>query len=378
MTTFNLNIAHQLRLPRMVAMAIVLWVCGAGESVQAKVVDHALAVHDRFEGAPSGHGLYREGVSRFLAQDDTPPADGLVSPSDTMPDLSETKKSTAQTEADSGEQPSSDAQPPEAAVPPASGRSTSNPDGVQTTLTDAQRIRRARNLFEYGDCQSVIDVLENFEELSVQKETDNLVDAHRMLGVCYHQLDRKAEALGELRKILYLKPKYELDPFLTPPPVVELFEQLRIEMQSKLEEIDAAQDDSTLDNGNMRVQIIERGSSVQVTPWAVVLLPFGIAQWVNGSPVKAAIFGVLQGTLLTMNVSTFWAGYLLAPDNRVTSSDQAIMHGVLWWAHIGALFLGGLAYGAGVADAWWNWEQSVEISVRESNVTVPSTDDSDS
>ena len=243
------------------------------------------------------------------------------------------------------------------------------------SLTDAQRIRRARNLFEYGDCQSVIDVLENFEELSTQKQTDNLVDAHRMLGVCFHQLDRKTEAVRELRKILYLKPNYELDPFLTPPPVVELFEQLRIEMQTKLDEIDAAQDTSTGEIEDVRVQIIERGSNVQTTPWAVVLLPFGIAQWVNGSPVKAAIFGGLQGALLTMNVAAFWGGYLLAPDNRVSNSDQAILHGVLWWGHIAALCLGGMAYGAGVADAWWNWEQSVEVSVRESTVSKSVSED---
>ena len=275
-------------------------------------------------------------------------------------------------------------------VPPTTGRRGEREEPTTTPLTDEERYRRATNLFEYGDCESVVDMLGDYALVGAGGDEERLAETHRMLGICYFQLGRRAEAERELKSLLYLNPDYVLDPFLTPPPVVELFDGLKSSMRQKLDDVRRARERTQKDAQGAKTVVVERVERRAITPWQTVLLPLGFAQAANGELIKAIVFGVLQGTLLVANVGA-WALVqglrpVPAPEAPVLPvagsvtlggsevSLQAILAQVAWVGMMGALSGFVIAYVAGVGDAWWNHEGDTLIDVEE-RTREPDVDD---
>lgn len=240
----------------------------------------------------------------------------------------------------------------------------------EAPLTDAERFRRGRNHFEFGDCTKVIETLEPLSVPGRLTDDERLIDTHWMLGVCYFQQDRKKLAAKELTRLLFIDSDYVLDPFLTPPPVVELFSDLRVEVKRKEEEIKA----------NEKVSepkpslIIEREVVEQEVPLYAILIPFGGAQLMNGEPIKASVLGGLQLATVAVNLGAFATVQTIGVVNGGTtfSSDGTGENPPLMNAFIGASVVAGVAligfgltYGYSVADAWWNWVPRREISRTE-------------
>jgi len=236
-------------------------------------------------------------------------------------------------------------------------------------LAEQRRLRRAKNLFEYGDCESVIDVLGDFTITARVRNEDQLVEAHRMLGVCYLQLGRSAEAERELKSLLYLNPDYELDPFLNPPPVVELFERLRRELDARLEEVRKARRKVQEQKSASGRVVIERERVVMRRSPMSIWLPFGGAQWANGEPIKGVLFGVAQAVPLALNIAAFWALQSVRPEDfqlvSIPEPQGAVVMWSFWTIHLGALGLFALIYGGGVLDAWWNFEGETLVQTSE-------------
>ena len=273
----------------------------------------------------------------------------------------------AQTPAPAAPAPADDAAPKSAPVD--FGRdllSTPSDDETPPPLSDAERYRRGQNHFEFGDCEKVIETLQELSVPGRLADEDRLVETHRMLGVCYFQLGRRAAAERELKGLLYIKPEYVLDPFLTPPPVVELFAELRTDVQKKIAEINAAK---TTVKPPVTV-ILEREITEQETPLFGIFVPFGGAQLLNGEPVKAGILGGLQGMAIAANVAAFWAVQTIVLTNPtgkefVTGDPLGTVHDGLLIAMPVALGTWALVYGYSVADAWWNWTPKREVSKTE-------------
>ena len=248
-------------------------------------------------------------------------------------------------------------------------------------LTDRQRLRRARNLFEYGDCEGVIEVLDDFPLVDSAKDRNELVDAHRMLAVCMFQLGRTAEARRELKSVLYLNPDYELDPFIAPVPLIDMFDGLKLELKQKLDEIKREREKEvtpTIESG--QVVVVTRERVVQRTPLVTVLLPFGLAQLANGDLIRAGIFLALQGGALAVSAAGFWTAQFIrdpngwlggAPANlnlndetQVGPHTAAIL--VNWAGAVAFIAL----YAAGVGDAWFSWEEQTRLSQQESRTLL--------
>jgi hypothetical protein len=272
--------------------------------------------------------------------------------------------------------------PPDAAVTPpkpVQNAADDSPASAGVRLTDDERYRRGTNLFEYGDCESVVDVMADFSIGGGGGDEERLAEAHRMLGICYFQLGRRAEAERELKSLLYLNPDFVLDPFLTPPPVVELFEQLKAGMREKLDDVRRARESTRKETQRTKTLVIEKNTRVAVTPWQVVLLPFGLAQAANGEILKGVAFGIVQAGFIVANVGA-WAllqalrpasgGAVVPVAGTVTLGGsevtlQAILAQVAWVAMATTFGAFAVTYLAGVGDAWWNHEDEAVLEVTE-------------
>lgn len=231
-------------------------------------------------------------------------------------------------------------------------------------LSPAQRFRRAENLFEFGDCEGAMPVLEGLAFPGTLGDEKQLIEVHRMLGVCLFLEGHEEKAVRQFEQLLYIDPDYALDSFRNPPPVVELFDRVKAAIKEKQELIERAKRDSDPGQGEGKTVLIERERVVKETPFATVFLPFGLAQWANDEPVKAGLLGGAQALTLGLNLASYWTMQGLKWDGATTPGEVAL-HNAAQVTQVAALvsFLGLYLYGVG--DAWWNHLDRAEVENQE-------------
>ena len=226
-------------------------------------------------------------------------------------------------------------------------------------LSDPQRLQRAQNQFEYGDCKGVLDSLAGLTEPGRLDAVADILEAHRLAALCAFDQGDQARAEQELKRILFLKPDYEMDAFLTPPPLMEAFQKRQREMKAQSEELQKAREQSGL-TVKEKIIVVEKVVTQRRVPFTTNFVPFGYGQLANGDPaIKVAAFGVTELALLATNVGAYWQkkNYLLAgTDASVANEADKEQFEILQNFQIGSavLFLG--VYMAGVVDAIWNWK----------------------
>jgi hypothetical protein len=263
------------------------------------------------------------------------------------------------------------AQEPAPAPPPATTTSPAPAEAPQPAeLTPLQRFKRGKNLFEYGDCNGTVDVLAPLAVPGKLQDENDQLEVHRMLGVCYVLADKQLEGAREFSSLLSINPDYVLDPFLTPPNAIEVYERQKAAMAAQLEEIRRARDQARAsgidDNGGV---LLEKTTVIKDVPLAAAFMPFGLAQAANGETVKAIVLGSIQGAMLAANVTMFWTTFGMAAQpegQRVETQDKLTTYQVLWYGHIIAAMGLGLSYGYGVADALWNREDGAVVEKKQS------------
>lgn len=245
--------------------------------------------------------------------------------------------------------------------------------------TVGERYRHGVASFDYGDCGAAVTALEPIAIPGTLGDEKQLVDAYRILGVCYFQAGRTSDSVRSLEALLYIDPTYQLDPFRTPPPVSELFEERKAVIKRKLEQIEEEKRRQEPEPKAATV-IIERERVIKTTPLATVFLPFGASQYVNGESGKSAIIGSIQGLTLAANLAaTIAAVSIDASDGKIGTAprgDIVQLQGfTIAWA-ASAVALGGflVSYVYGVADAWWNRLPEGDVSTTERHHSVEGED----
>ncbi|MCP4504061.1 MAG: hypothetical protein GY822_29400 [Deltaproteobacteria bacterium] len=277
--------------------------------------------------------------------------------------------------------------------PPKTPKPTSTTTGAENKpvgaageeeFTDTKRFSKGLRSFEFGDCKRVVRLLRPLALPGRVTDQDRLLKVHRMLGVCFLQLNDEAGARAALKALLYLKSDYVLDPFLTPPAVVKIFEEERQEVLRKLDAINRAKEKKE----ERRTLLIERNTTVEHIPFWTIFLPFGGAQMANDESIKGAVIGGLMGTTLATNVAAFWTvqGICWSQTTQEGTCTYAhdkvdgIASGASTWqnAHTTAQVVSASALGAfvlvylySVADGWWNWvpERVVKSEEKEQELT---------
>lgn len=239
-------------------------------------------------------------------------------------------------------------------------------------MADAEsELGKARNLFAYGDYQAAVTLLTELVMPGRLASREDLIETHSMLGIALYQLDRMPEAKREFMELLYLDPDHRLDPFLTPPPVVEFFDRVRAEIADQLEVRRAQQRTPTATEPADQVPLVER--TLRRRHWSVALVPFGYPQFERGDPVRGAIFVGAQCLALAANLATgLGAIALLDARGRVASVEDRELYQLLRLLSYAALGVAAAAYAGGVGEALIAFEP-VTLEAEQTR-TIPQTE----
>lgn len=231
--------------------------------------------------------------------------------------------------------PRNDDAPEEAAAEPASAAEAARPPEAE--------LRRARNEYAYGNYEQAIERLRGVLYPMRLTSDSAVIEARKTLALCYYLTNRKAAARAEFRKLLYLDPDYELDPYVVAPPIIELFEQTRSDLKTELDAIRQREADAKLERPTRQgyVRLVER--TITERSGIATLLPFGAGQFQNGDVGWGIFFALSELVLVAANVGAYlWAWSLgdiqpnqdakrtLARGLLVSQYASAGLFGVVW------------------------------------------------
>ncbi len=252
----------------------------------------------------------------------------------------------AETSAEAAPQPENPTAETRPAPPP-----SAEDQPVPSDTTGRDLVERGRNLFEYGDYPSVIKVLRYGLENN-RFNDEELLEAHRLLGVVYLILQKRDQAREHFLILLTREPDYELDPLYVPPIIIDFFETTREENKDLLDAIRARR----LGEGEARKPLETTTVVHNVNPYYINFIPFGAGQFQNGEPVKGTLFLVGQTVALALNVSGYFMSISLEGSDGLYSkgdSNTARNWRIVQYSALGAL--SALVIG-GVVDALVNYE----------------------
>ena len=159
--------------------------------------------------------------------------------------------------------------------------------------------------------------------------------------------------------MLFIQPQYKMDPFITPPPIMEIYQKLQKEIASKTKEMEKAREQSSAAN-KAKTVVIEKVVTRRRVPSAAPFIPFGYAQFENDEPWKAAAFAFTQLGLLTGNIASYWAkkNYLVPGTNYlVATQEEQRQYEMLQNFQIGSAVMLGGVYLLGVIDGLLNYSK---------------------
>jgi hypothetical protein len=228
------------------------------------------------------------------------------------------------------------------------------PKGVKGKIP----LKAAKDSFKKGDCTGVVSLLGQRDLAQDLNDESQFVETYEMLGVCYFKTGDTQNALNEFTNLLFLRPEHELDPFVTPPPLLEAFNKLKDDMKAKSKELEIAKE-----KVNDKPLIVEKEITYRRVSLLTAFVPFGVGQFENGQRTKGIVIAASEAALLGANIGFYWwKRSLVSPDGLVgaDSSGQYNTAQILQFVAIGA-FAGVCAYG--IIDALLNREPIVQESV---------------
>ena len=194
------------------------------------------------------------------------------------------------------------------------------------------------------DCRQTVKTLDNPKLTQTLQDEPKLIEAYRTLGVCYFELGDQEKSKTAFSQLLFIKPDYELNAFITPPKLLDLFNQIKSHINSKSQELIAAREK----------KIIYTKHSL-----FPAFVPFGVGQFENGNKIKGAIIASTEGVALAANIGFYWWKQSL---NTNTIPNYSLVQSLQWVA-IGT-FLAIYAYG--VIDAlYYRQEMVLETNTDE-------------
>jgi tetratricopeptide (TPR) repeat protein len=185
----------------------------------------------------------------------------------------------------------------QAPLPPASG----------------EELQRGKNAYDRGEFGRAIEIIRPLLYPDLHLQSDNqIVLAHRILGVAYLFEKKQEEAKAEFRKLLQLSPDYRFNPLLDPPEVVDFFNLVREEYSGQLARLEAKRreleqarrrDIEACEKARAGPAVIEK--RVGRNSFAVSFIPFGAGQFQNGHRKKGWTFLAVESVLGAASVAAF-------------------------------------------------------------------------
>jgi hypothetical protein len=232
----------------------------------------------------------------------------------------------------------------------------------------ADALKRAKELFDYGQFAMVIEILEHESVIESFPEDKDRTEAYKLSGLSHFFLGKptlpesRQAAYGAFFNLLKQEPDYKLDPLFVPPDAVSFFESVKTEQEAQLrpireflrkkqlqdELLNKARASATLQSGGMERRLA-------VSSPVVALLPFGLGQFQNGNPSLGIGMAVGQSIAALTSLLSYLMIYVLrdpqSGEFKSNSLTLAQNFYISQWA------------GAGVFYALWI-AGAIEASVR--------------
>lgn len=165
-------------------------------------------------------------------------------------------------------------------------------------------LKEAQRLFQKDECSQAIQKLDNVP-FEAELNRASLKSALVILGVCHFQVGEKSKAESNFKSLLYLDPKFELNPFRTPPGILNFFEQQKVKIQKSLKSIEAVKKLQTFDRNSSNLKLLPSKKKSAIN-YAEPFIPFGFSQFKNGDSLKGSIFLTSELVLLGTNIGSYW------------------------------------------------------------------------
>jgi tetratricopeptide (TPR) repeat protein len=250
-------------------------------------------------------------------------------------------------------------------------------------------LKRARGRFEFGAYADCAGTLRQLLAEGAQLEENEATELYRMLAISEYHLGDLEQARSAFVNLLSWDPDYALDPFLVPPPIVELFDRVKRENEAALaplrEQRRALKEQRRLaEEAKRRLLLEERTRTgpptkivrVQERLYLFNWMPLGAGQFQNGERAKGTAIAAGQVAAGLVNLATFLMHNQIADDRSrlctssepncsrppFTDSDRALLGRIEATKYVSAGLFWAL-YAFGVWDAHRHFVPVVETEI---------------
>ncbi len=200
-------------------------------------------------------------------------------------------------------------------VTASSGRAA--PDGrpaIAATSPERQ-LGEGRLAYERGDYPGAVRTLTPLLYPSIElTSAEAVIEAHRLLALSFLLQQKEQEAEEEASAIFALRASFELDPIVDPPMAVTFFDGVRKKQDARLRALrdreQKANEERVKDEERRRRENAERiyiERTVRKNSRLLATIPFGVGQWQNGQPRKAAWFLSSELAFGALSLATYLA-----------------------------------------------------------------------
>jgi hypothetical protein len=181
-------------------------------------------------------------------------------------------------------------------------------------LAAPPELKRAKDRFEFGAWADAAGTLRQLVSSGRALSDEDAIEAYRMLGIAEYHLGDVAQTRSAFVNLLSFDPDYKLDPFLVPPPIVELFEDVKRENEAALaplrqQKAALREQERLAAEAKARLLAEEQARSgpptkiirVQERLYVLNWMPFGAGQFQNGQNAKGT--AIAAGELVAGGVN---------------------------------------------------------------------------
>lgn len=251
-------------------------------------------------------------------------------------------------------------------------------------------LKAARDRFEFGayaECAGAVrELLARHPDLS----DADAAEAYKLLGISEYHLGDQQQARAAFVSLLSRDPDYTLDPFFVPPPIVELFDQVKKEHEAELAPLrerkrQLREQERLADEARRKLLAEEQARSgpptkvirVQDRIYLFNWLPLGAGQFQNGQSSKGTAIAAGEVVLAAVNIGAILFHNQIAEDASrrcspsqpagcshppFTDADRRLLDRTDAVKYVSAGLFWAL-YAYGVVDAHLNYVPRVETEI---------------
>lgn len=243
----------------------------------------------------------------------------------------------------------------------ADGIAQPNPPERSPTTSPTDRLKEARDAFRQKEYDHATEKLSALlyptEQLAT---TQDLVEAHLLLGASFVETGRPGEAKDEFRHVLQLEPNKTLDTLFFSASTVRVFDETKSEVDDERRKIEEERKIEALKKA--QEEFFKSARNFETVPYYTNFLPFGLGHFWQHRYAAGA--GFLGGELATFGTSAGIWLYILGKygwNGKVASRDEAQNVQNLEYIEVGtgAVFIG--MYALSIFDSLRTWKPHVEI-----------------